>query len=85
MRTAMAQHAPTSAAGQRWLPWFADIFARGRDVRAWDCAALVLQLAAGAGDALNGRFSLCAMIYTRLRRGGGCPEGADNLVLRLTT
>ncbi len=56
VRTAMAEHALESGAGQRWLPWFGEIFERGEDVPPVHVADLVVQLASGRADALSGRF-----------------------------
>ena len=56
VRTAMAEHALESGAGQRWLPWFGEIFERGEDVPPVHVADLVVRLASGRADALSGRF-----------------------------
>ena len=56
VRTAMAEHALESEEGQRWMPWFAEIFERGEDVPPDQAADLVVLLASGRADALSGRF-----------------------------
>jgi NAD(P)-dependent dehydrogenase (short-subunit alcohol dehydrogenase family) len=56
VRTAMAEHALESEEGQRWLPWFGDIFKQGADVPPSHVADLVVMLASGRADALSGRF-----------------------------
>src|SRR5262249_39565144 len=56
VRTAMAEEALQSPAGQRWLPWFRDVFAQGLDVSPEPATRLVLYLASGQADALSGRF-----------------------------
>ncbi len=56
VRTAMAEHALESEEGQRWLPWFAEVFQRGEDVPPSHVADLVVMLASGCADALSGRF-----------------------------
>src|SRR4051812_17571568 len=42
VRTAMAEHALKSEEGQRWLPWFGDVFKRGEDVSPVHAADLVV-------------------------------------------
>ncbi len=56
VRTAMAEYALESEEGQRWMPWFRDIFEQGRDVPPDQAARLVTLLASGRADALSGRF-----------------------------
>ncbi len=56
VRTAMAEHALKSEEGQRWLPWFGEIFKQGADVPPNHVADLVVMLASGRSDALSGRF-----------------------------
>ena len=56
VRTAMAEYALESEEGQRWLPWFGEIFKRGDDVPPDHAADLVVLLASGHADALSGRF-----------------------------
>jgi NAD(P)-dependent dehydrogenase (short-subunit alcohol dehydrogenase family) len=56
VRTDMAEYALESEAGQRWMPWFRDIFEQGRDVPPYHAAPLVTLLASGRADALSGRF-----------------------------
>ncbi len=45
-----------SEEGQRWLPWFGEIFKHGEDVPPKHAADLVVLLASGRADALSGRF-----------------------------
>jgi hypothetical protein len=52
----MTEQALTSPAGQKWLPWFRDLFEQGRDVPPERAAQLVCLLASGRADALTGRF-----------------------------
>ncbi len=56
VRTAMTEQVLESEAGKKWLPWFRELFDRGRDVPAEKAAQLVVQLASGRADALSGRF-----------------------------
>jgi NAD(P)-dependent dehydrogenase (short-subunit alcohol dehydrogenase family) len=56
VRTAMSEHSLNSPEGRKWLPWFADIFAQGRDLPAERPAQLLCQLASGRFDALSGRY-----------------------------
>jgi NAD(P)-dependent dehydrogenase (short-subunit alcohol dehydrogenase family) len=56
VRTPMAEYALESEEGQRWLPWFTEVFERGEDVPPTHAADLVLLLASGRADALSGRF-----------------------------
>jgi NAD(P)-dependent dehydrogenase (short-subunit alcohol dehydrogenase family) len=56
VRTAMAEHSLNSPEGKRWLPWFADIFAEGRDLPPERPAELLLALASGRYDLLSGRY-----------------------------
>ncbi len=56
VRTVMAEHALESGEGQRWLPWFGEIFRQGADVPPNDVADLVVILASERADALSGRF-----------------------------
>jgi NAD(P)-dependent dehydrogenase (short-subunit alcohol dehydrogenase family) len=56
VRTAMSEYSLNSPEGKRWLPWFKDIFDRGRDLPPERPAALLRALASGKYDALSGRF-----------------------------
>jgi NAD(P)-dependent dehydrogenase (short-subunit alcohol dehydrogenase family) len=56
VRTAMAEYALESDEGQRWLPWFTEVFKRGEDVPPAHATDLVTLLASGRADALSGRF-----------------------------
>jgi NAD(P)-dependent dehydrogenase (short-subunit alcohol dehydrogenase family) len=56
VRSDMTDYLISSDEGQKWMPWFADIFAEGRDLPPEAGANLVAFLASGAADALSGRF-----------------------------
>jgi NAD(P)-dependent dehydrogenase (short-subunit alcohol dehydrogenase family) len=56
VRTAMSQYILEDPLGQKWAPWFAEIFKEGRDSPAEASADLVLFLASGQADALSGCF-----------------------------
>jgi NAD(P)-dependent dehydrogenase (short-subunit alcohol dehydrogenase family) len=56
VRTSMAERSLRSEDGQKWLPWFKQIFDEGLDVSAERPARLVLELASGRADSLSGRF-----------------------------
>jgi NAD(P)-dependent dehydrogenase (short-subunit alcohol dehydrogenase family) len=56
VRTAMTEYSLNSPEGQKWLPWFKQIFEQNIDVPAERPAQLVLALASGRADALSGRF-----------------------------
>jgi len=54
VRTAMSEHSLNSAEGQRWLPWFRQVFEQGLDLPIDRPARLALRLASGAHDDLSG-------------------------------
>ncbi len=83
VRTAMAEHALKSEEGQRWMPWFGEVFKRGEDVPPDHAAALVALLASGRADALSGRFfTINDDVLGLAERAGG--EGlGDSQTLRL--
>lgn len=56
VRTAMSEYLLESAPGQKWVPWFQNTFAEGRNVPAELPSQLVLRLAAGDADTLSGRL-----------------------------
>ena len=56
VRTAMSEYSLNSPEGQKWLPWFRDIFDTGRDLPPERPTALLLALASGKADVLSGRF-----------------------------
>jgi NAD(P)-dependent dehydrogenase (short-subunit alcohol dehydrogenase family)/uncharacterized protein YndB with AHSA1/START domain len=56
VRSAMSEYALISPEGQKWLPWFQQIFDEGLDVPMERPVQLVLQLASGLADRLTGRF-----------------------------
>jgi len=56
VRTVLAEWVLESEEGQKWMPWFASIFAEGRDVPAEQSAQLVLFLSSGRADELSGQF-----------------------------
>ncbi len=56
VRTTMAEYALESKEGQRWLPWFGEVFKHGADVPPDHAANLVVLLASGRADALSGQF-----------------------------
>jgi NAD(P)-dependent dehydrogenase (short-subunit alcohol dehydrogenase family) len=55
VRTAMSEHGCNSEAGQKWIPWFRQIFEEGRDDPLEEVTRLVLALASGQADVLSGR------------------------------
>ena len=83
-RTGMVEEALTGAAGRRWTPWFADIFARGQDVTPEHSARFVVRLARGEADALTGRFLTVHDDLARLSAQAEAIVHHDQLVLRLT-
>jgi NAD(P)-dependent dehydrogenase (short-subunit alcohol dehydrogenase family) len=56
VRTAMAEYSLNSPEGKTWLPWFREIFDKGRDLPPERPAALMLTLASGKADVLSGCF-----------------------------
>jgi hypothetical protein len=52
----MEEYLLDSPAGQRWTPWFRDIFDQGLNVAADRIAQLVRIVASGHVDALSGCF-----------------------------
>ena len=54
--TDMSKFSVTSPEGRRWIPWFKGIFDAGLDVPMSRVVDRALALAAGAGDALSGRY-----------------------------
>lgn len=56
VRTSMSEYSLNSQEGQKWLPWFSQIFEQNIDVPAERPASLVVELASGHADALSGRF-----------------------------
>lgn len=56
VRTAMSEYSLHSPEGQRWLPWFRDIFEEGRDLPPERPAEVLMALASGKADALSGCF-----------------------------
>ena len=56
VRTAMSEYSLHSPEGQRWLPWFRDIFDEGRDLPPDRPAEVLMALASGKADALSGCF-----------------------------
>jgi len=58
--TDMSSFSMTSSDGRRWIPWFRGIFDAGLDVPMGRVVDRALALAAGAGDALSGRYILLA-------------------------
>jgi NAD(P)-dependent dehydrogenase (short-subunit alcohol dehydrogenase family) len=83
VRTAMTTQLLESDAGQRWLPWYRDIFDTGRDATPEEGARLVVRLASGAADALSGRFISRADDLDALVRDAGSIARDERLVLRL--
>jgi len=67
VRTALAEELMNSEAGERWLPWFREIFEQGRDDSTEPGTRLILHLASGQADALTGRFF----------QAPGAPENLD--------
>lgn len=54
VRTAMTEYLYSSEAGQKWAPWFQQVFDEGLDVSVEHVTRLVLSLALGQADALSG-------------------------------
>lgn len=81
--TAMAAQVLRSAEGQRWMPWFRDIFEQGRDVSPECSAQLVVLLASGMADQLTGRFISGGDDLSALVRQANEIEAADLHTLRL--
>ena len=54
VRTALSEHALTSAEGQQWLPWFRRVFDEGLDLPVERPARLAQALASGNYDELSG-------------------------------
>lgn len=54
--TAMSGTSRRSRAGRRWIPWFEEIFRQSLDVPMEAVARRAVDLAAGAADALSGRY-----------------------------
>src|SRR5207248_497555 len=54
--TAMSETSRHSPDGRLWIPWFEEIFRQGLDVPVEDVARRAVDLAAGVGDALSGRY-----------------------------
>lgn len=56
VRTAMSEEVLNSPAGRKWVPWFKTLFDRGMDVAPEQAAAVLVRIAAGHADPLNGRM-----------------------------
>jgi NAD(P)-dependent dehydrogenase (short-subunit alcohol dehydrogenase family) len=56
VRTALAEESLNSVEGQKWLPWFTQIFEQAKNVPVERGANLVAELASGKADALTGQF-----------------------------
>jgi NAD(P)-dependent dehydrogenase (short-subunit alcohol dehydrogenase family) len=56
VRTDMTEYLMYSAAGQRWCPWFRDIFDKGQNDAPDQIAQLVRRIARGQVDTLSGCF-----------------------------
>lgn len=56
VRTAMAEQLLASKEGEKWLPWFKQIFEQGRDETTEPGTNLVVRLASGAADDQSGAF-----------------------------
>jgi NAD(P)-dependent dehydrogenase (short-subunit alcohol dehydrogenase family) len=83
VRTAMAESVLNSEECRRWMPWFADVFARRQDLPPELAGRLVTLLACGQADALSGRFLAAEWdIDELLLRAGGLAK-TDALTLRL--
>lgn len=66
VRTAMSEYLCNSEAGQRWAPWFRQIFEEGRDAPIEAVTQLVVALASGQADVLSGRMISIADDLTEL-------------------
>src|SRR5579885_642688 len=56
VRTPMSEHSLFSDEGQKWFPWFKEIFDQGLDIPPERPAQLVVELASGKADELSGCF-----------------------------
>jgi NAD(P)-dependent dehydrogenase (short-subunit alcohol dehydrogenase family) len=83
VRTAMSEHSLHSPEGRTWLPWFADIFAEGRDLPPERPAALLRALASGTYDSLSGRFVTPADDLDRLVAEAGEIERRKHYTLQV--
>jgi hypothetical protein len=81
----MARYALESEEGQRWMPWFRDIFEQGRDLPPDHAARLVNLLASGRADALSGRFFTVHDDVLDLAERVGRGELGDGQTLQLGT
>jgi len=85
VRTAMSSYTLESAEGQKWSPWFRDIFDEGRDVPVERPAQLVLSIALGHADALSGRFIRVSDDMSGMLKRVGDDNSDDLYTLRLCT
>jgi NAD(P)-dependent dehydrogenase (short-subunit alcohol dehydrogenase family) len=83
VRTTMAEFALESEHGQRWLPWFGEVFKRGENVPPVHAADLVVLLASGRADALSGRFFTIKDDVIGMAKRAGDQGPGDLQTLRL--
>jgi NAD(P)-dependent dehydrogenase (short-subunit alcohol dehydrogenase family) len=83
VRTAMAEAALRNEEVRRLLPWFVELFEKGRDVPPERAGRLVVLLASGRADALSGRFVAVEWDVEGLLRRADALAGTDALTLRL--
>jgi NAD(P)-dependent dehydrogenase (short-subunit alcohol dehydrogenase family) len=81
--TAMAEYGYSSEAGQKWIPWFRQIFDEGRDDPVEEVTRLVLSLASGQADALSGCTLSIADDLTELIKRAGAIEQDKLYTLKL--
>ncbi|HYT90024.1 MAG TPA: SDR family oxidoreductase [Gemmataceae bacterium] len=83
VRTALAESVLDSEEARRWLPWFAELFARGEDVPPERAGEMVVLLASGRADVLSGRFLAVEWGIEEVLRQASEIAPTDALTLRL--
>jgi NAD(P)-dependent dehydrogenase (short-subunit alcohol dehydrogenase family) len=83
VRTAMSEGLLNSEAAKRWVPWFEEMFHRGEDVSADQAVSLLLFLARGSADRLNGRLFMVPEDPARTVSRADEIESEDLYTLRL--
>jgi NAD(P)-dependent dehydrogenase (short-subunit alcohol dehydrogenase family) len=83
VRTAMSEGLLNSEPAKRWVPWFEEMFHRGEDVSADQAVSLLLFLARGSADRLNGRLFMVPEDPARTVSRADEIESEDLYTLRL--